>query len=169
MDDLAVEMRMSKKTLYVHFPSKTALLETVLQDKLRRAEADLSRALEADGFSAQLHTMLMCVREHADELQPPFVRDMRREALELFESVQRGRAQLIHRYFGQLLGAGQKAGRIRRDVRADFLVEMLTGVVDGVVHPARLGELGLTPKAAFTKVIAVFLEGAAIGKGRAAK
>jgi AcrR family transcriptional regulator len=166
MDDLALEMRMSKKTLYVHFPSKTAVLEAVLQDKLARAESDLRKAAAAADFTTQLQAMLACVREHAEELQPPFVRDMEREAPERFAMVQRGRAQLIQRYFGQLFGAGQKAGRIRKDVGTDFLVEMLIGAVNGVVHPQKLGELGLTPKTAFGKVIAVFLEGAALPEGR---
>ena len=34
MDDIAEELGMSKKTLYAHFPSKTALVEAVLLDKL---------------------------------------------------------------------------------------------------------------------------------------
>src|SRR5262245_50783563 len=40
MDDLAAELGMSKKTLYAHFPGKSALLQAVLEDKLRSADAD---------------------------------------------------------------------------------------------------------------------------------
>jgi TetR/AcrR family transcriptional regulator, cholesterol catabolism regulator len=169
MDDLALEMSMSKKTLYVHFPSKTALLEAVLEDKLARAEADFQQAMSAGEFSGQLPALLTCVRAHGEEIQPPFIRDMQREAPELFARVQRGRAVLIQRYFGQLFAAGQKAGRIRKDVRTDFLVEMLIGAVNGVLNPQKIAELGLAPKVAFTKVIAVFLEGVAAKGGRPAR
>jgi TetR/AcrR family transcriptional regulator, cholesterol catabolism regulator len=169
MDDLALEMSMSKKTLYVHFSSKTALLEAVLQDKLSRAESDFQRATSSGDFSIQLQSLLGCVREHGEEIQPPFVRDMQREAPELFAKVQRGRAVLIQRYFGELFATGQKAGRIRKDVRTEFLVEMLIGAVNGILHPQKIMELGLTPKIAFTKVIAVFLEGVATEQGRRMK
>ena len=58
MDDLAEELGMSKKTLYAHFPSKTALLEAVIGDKLQRVEADLDRVIVGRLpriFSAPLH------------------------------------------------------------------------------------------------------------------
>src|SRR5262249_36489071 len=59
MDDLADGLGMSKKTIYSHFPSKTALLEAVLQDKFRQVEADLE-AITSEcsvDFSAGLHRL----------------------------------------------------------------------------------------------------------------
>jgi len=41
MDDLAAELRMSKKTLYASFPSKSSLVEAVLKAKFDDVEADL--------------------------------------------------------------------------------------------------------------------------------
>src|SRR5437899_12911080 len=41
MDDLADELGVSKKTLYAHFASKIALLESVLADKFASVEARL--------------------------------------------------------------------------------------------------------------------------------
>ena len=78
MDDLAEEMGMSKKTLYAHFPSKTALLEAVVADKLRRVEAGLKAVMDGDfaGFPERLHGMLACMRAQTDEIQAAFVRDV---------------------------------------------------------------------------------------------
>src|SRR5438874_533702 len=63
MDDLAAELGMSKKTLYACFPSKTALLETVLLEKFRGIEEELEKI--ASGASADfltgLHELLACV------------------------------------------------------------------------------------------------------------
>jgi AcrR family transcriptional regulator len=161
MDDLAVELRMSKKTMYVHFASKTALLEAVLQNKLARAEAAFQATMAGGEFAQQLQAMLTCVREQTDEIQPPFLRDMQREATNLFAMVQTGRTRLIQRYFGQLLTAGQKAGRIRKDIRVDLLIDILIGAVNEAINPTRMTELGMTPKMGFAKVIDVFLNGVA--------
>lgn len=164
MDDLAEELGMSKKTLYAHFPSKTALLEAVIADKLKQVEADLKDAMsgEAADFPARLHAMLLCMRRQADEIQPAFIRDVQREVPELFALVQEGRRKLIQRYFGKLLKEGIKAGSIRGDIPADLMIEILTGAVDAIINPARMGELGLTPRTGFAQIISVFLEGALV-------
>jgi AcrR family transcriptional regulator len=88
MDDLAGQLGMSKKTLYASFPTKTDLVRAVLLDKFRRVEVDLQRI--AAGFSHNmldsLHQLLACLQRHT-EVQPPFVRDIRRESPQLFEGV----------------------------------------------------------------------------------
>src|SRR6266566_7833177 len=68
MDDLAVELAISKKTLYAHFPSKTALLEDVLADKFASVEAkleEITRAYPHD-FSAALHELLANTQRELD-------------------------------------------------------------------------------------------------------
>ena len=54
MDDLALELGVSKKTLYAHFPGKFDLLEAVLADKLTGVEATLKEVTRAhpDDFPA---------------------------------------------------------------------------------------------------------------------
>ena len=47
MDDLAVELGISKKTLYAYFPGKFDLLEAVLADKLTGVEATLKEVTRA--------------------------------------------------------------------------------------------------------------------------
>jgi AcrR family transcriptional regulator len=169
MDDLAAELGMSKKTLYAHFPSKMELLQAVILDKMSSVEAGLQRAMsESQGdFSARLEAMLFCVRSHTEEIGEPYLRDVRREAPELFALIQQRRREHIQRYFGRLLQEGRKAGMIRSDIPATMMIEMLLGTVDAIVNPAKLGELGTTPKAAFHHIITIFLEGVLIRKGRA--
>src|SRR5262249_38052102 len=95
MDDLSEALGMSKKTSYAHFPSKTALLEAMLLDKFHRVEEDLeaiTSECSAD-FSAGLQRLLACVQRHSEEIQPPFVRDIQREAPDLFKLVQARRRE----------------------------------------------------------------------------
>ncbi len=165
MDDLAGELRMSKKTLYAHFSSKAALLEAVIDDKLEQLEADLGAALNGGhDFAKRLQAMLACIRAHTDEIQPSFVRDVRRSDPGLFARIQEGRRKLIQRCFGNLLRDGRKAGMIRTDIPVSFLIEILIGAVDSVLVPARVQELGITLKTGFMQIISVFLEGALVRK-----
>ena len=102
MDNLADELRMSKKTLYASFPSKAVLLEAVLLDKFRNVETDLddiTRTCSSDVLGA-LHRLLLCMQRHTEELQPAFVRDMRRKGPKFFEFVERRRRDVIQRHHG---------------------------------------------------------------------
>jgi AcrR family transcriptional regulator len=170
MDDLAQELGMSKKTLYACFPGKASLLQAVLMDKFRSIEGDLERitAESSADVLAGLHGLLACVQRHTEEIQPPFVRDMRRAAPEMFQLVQNRRREVIQRYFGKLFDEGRKEGIIRKDIPARLITEILLGATEAIMNPSKMAELGLTPKAGFMAIITVVLEGVVTGKGRSA-
>ena len=168
MDDLAHELGMSKKTLYGCFPGKSALLEAVLVDKFREVEADLQRvASDRSNMSDVLHDLLACVQRHTGEIQPAFVRDIRREAPELFALIETRRSRLIRRYFGRCFDDARKAGLIREDIPAALITELLLAGVQAILNPAKMADLGLTPKTGFSAIIAVILQGVLTGTGRA--
>jgi len=168
MDDLAEELAISKKTLYAHYPAKIALLEAVLADKFAGVEAkleEITRAFPHD-FSAALHELLANTQRELDEIKPPFVRDMRQKAPQAFKIVERRRAELIQRFFGKLFAEGQRTGMVRRDLPAKLMIEILLAAVQAIVNPAKVEELGLTPKTGFASVVKVVLEGVITPKGR---
>ena len=168
MDDLAQDLGMSKKTLYAHFAGKNALLEAILQTKFSEAEAELA-SITADcpaDFVTALHRLLACAQKHTEEIQPPFVRDIQREAPELFQLVERRRRDVIGRYFSKLLGEGRREGLIRRDIPVSIMIEILLGTISSVINPPKLAELGLTVKGGFNAIITMFLEGAVTAEGK---
>jgi AcrR family transcriptional regulator len=168
MDDLAEEQGISKKTLYAHFPSKIALLEAVLADKFAGVETtleEIARAYPHD-FPAALHELLANMQRELDEIKPPFVRDMRQKAPQVFKIVERRRAELIERFFGRLFTEGQRSGMVRKDLPAKVMIEVLLGAVQAIVNPVKVEELRLTPKTGFASVLKVVLEGVLTRKGR---
>src|SRR5437867_11307523 len=170
MDDLATELGISKKTLYTHFPGKFDLLEAVLADKFASVEAalkGLTRGRRHD-FPMTLRDLLAGTQRELDEIKPPFVRDMRQKAPEVFKLVERRRAALIQRYFGKFFFDGQRAGMVRKDVPAKLIIEMLLAMVQSIMNPPKMEELGMMPKEGFTGILKIILEGALTAKGRKA-
>jgi AcrR family transcriptional regulator len=159
---------MSKKTLYAHFPSKNDLLKSVLMNKLDDVDADLARITSgASGdVGAALRQLLAQAQRHADEIQPHFIRDLRRAAPEMFQLVEARRRDIIQRHFGKLFAEGRKAGLIRADIPAGVMIEILLGAVQAVINPPKMAELGLAPKAAFSAILKVVLNGVIAGKGK---
>ena len=168
MDELAEDLGMSKKTVYASFPSKTALVQAVLLDKLQSVESDLDAIMArccSDALAA-LHELLACLQRHTEEIKPPFVRDIRRETPALFKLVEDRRRGLIQRYFGRIFAEGRKAGIIRKDISSDLIIEILLGAVQAIMNPAKMEELGLVPKTGYGAIISVVLEGVVTKQGR---
>jgi AcrR family transcriptional regulator len=171
MDDLAAELGMSKKTLYEHFSSKIELVEAVIREKFRGLDEKLDRitAIHATDFLTALHEMLARLQRETEEIQPPFVRDIRREAMDLFELVQEKRRLVIERYFGKLFAESRREGMIRKDVPARLIIEILLGATQAIMNPPKMEELGLTPKTGFSAIISVVLKGVLANAGRTAQ
>ena len=168
MDDLAEELGISKKTLYAHFPSKIELLEAVLADKFASVEAKLSaiRRAHPHDFSRALHELLANTQRELNEIKPPFVRDMRQKAPQVFKVIERRRAALIERFFGKLFIEGQRTGMVRKDVPARLIIEILLTIVQAIMNPVKMGELGMMPKDGFAGILKIVLEGALTRKAR---
>ena len=168
MDDLAEELGISKKTLYAHFPGKFDLLEAVLADKLASVEATLKEVTRAhpNDFSTTLRELLAGTQRELDEIKPPLVRDMRQKAPEVFKLVERRRAALIQRYMGKFFTDGQRLGMVRKDVPAKLIIEILLAMVQSIMNPPKMEELGMMPKEGYTGILKIVLEGALTPKGR---
>ena len=170
MDDLALELGISKKTLYAYFPGKFDLLQAVLADKLTSVEATLkevTRTHPAD-FPAILRKLLADTQRELDEIKPPFVRDMRQKAPDVFKIVERRRAALIQRYMGKFFADGQRLGMVRKDIPARLIIEILLAMVQSIMNPPKMEELGMMPKEGFSGILKIVLEGALTEKGRKA-
>lgn len=168
MDDLAEELGISKKTLYAYFPGKFDLLEAVLADKLRSVEETLKEVTRAhpNDFPATLRKLLAGTQRELNEIKPPFVRDMRQKAPDVFKLVERRRAALIQRYMGKFFIDGQRLGMVRKDVPAKLIIEILLAMVQSIMNPPKMEELGMMPKEGYAGILKIVLEGALTSKGR---
>src|SRR3989449_4807588 len=168
MDDLAAELGISKKTLYAHFPGKIELLEAVLADKFAGVETKLNEVMLAHphDFLTALHELLVNTQLELDEIKPPFVRDMRQKAPQVFKVIERRRAALIERFFGKLFIEGQRTGMVRKDVPVKLIIEILLTIVQAIMNPVKMGELGMMPKDGFAGILKIVLEGTLTRKAR---
>src|SRR5206468_9140982 len=161
MDDLAEELGISKKTLYAHFPGKNKLLEADLAYNFAGVEAKLNGIIHAHphehphDFSTALQELLTNTQRELDEIKPPFVRDMRQKAPHVFKVIERRRAALIERFFGKLFIEGQRTGMVRKDVSVKLMIEILLAMVQGIMNPPKIEELGMPPKEGFAAILKI--------------
>jgi AcrR family transcriptional regulator len=168
MDDLAAELGMSKKTLYVHFPGKEALMRAVIEQLGRevRADADALLANRQLGFSEKLRGFAEGMVQRLALLNPRTLRDLQRFAPELYELTVEMRQRNIPYIFGRFIEEGQLAGKVRTDVSPVFASEFFLQAMQGLIQPATLDRLNLAPRDLLPRAIDLFFGGLLTPAGR---
>jgi AcrR family transcriptional regulator len=168
MDELAAELGMSKKTLYVHFPSKEALMRAVIADLSReiRASADELFANRRLNFAEKLRGFAESMVERLTKTNPRLLRDLQRFAPDLYRQAAEMREKNIPYVFGRFIEEGQLAGMVRPDVDTAFAVQFFLQAMNGLVQPATMERLGLAPRDIAPRAIGLFFGGLLTPAGR---
>ncbi len=149
MDRLAAELRMSKKTVYRYFPSRSALLLALLETVGERMDRDTRAVVEdteADP-ATKLERLVRVFGRHLSVLGPPQVEAFRRDPV-LWERATRMRAERILGPVRQVLEEGTERGQVRSEVRPEIathfvpiLIERLAQSDAVVESTASVGEV----------------------------
>src|SRR5690606_7004873 len=125
MDELARELGMSKKTLYLHFAGKDEIVRAVIQDlagEIRAAGERLAEDPELS-FAEKMRGFVEALLERLAAVTPQIVRDLQRYAPPLYAHLEEMRRKNIPIIFGRLLAEGQTEGFVRADVPPEFALE----------------------------------------------
>ena len=168
MDELATELGMSKKTLYLHFTSKDAILRTIIQDlgEEIRAEANTLLGNRTLNFAEKLRGFAEGMAQRLQLLTPHTLRDLQRHAPALHELVNEMRQRNIPYVFGRFVEEGQISGMVRTDLNSAFAVEFYLQAIQGLLQPATLERLHLAPREICARAIDLFFGGLLTPAGR---
>ena len=168
MADLATELGMSKKTLYRHFPSKEQLVRLIIIEFGRevRADADLILRDTRLTFAEKLRGFTGGMLQRLAHLNPHLLRDLQRFAPSLHELTFAIRRKNIPYIFGRLIEEGQISGMVRPEIKSGFAAEFLLHAMQGLLLPANLAHLHLTPPQVFENAMNLFFGGLLTPAGR---
>jgi len=168
MDDLAAELGMSKKTLYVHFTGKEALMTAVVEDLSReiRASADELFANRRLNFAEKLRGFAEGMVERTARMNPRLLRDLQRFAPEIYRQLAEMREKNIPYVFGRFIEEGQLAGMVRTDLDPGFAVAFFLSAMNGLLQPTALDRLGLAPRDLAPRAIDLLFGGLLTPAGR---
>lgn len=168
MDDLAVELGMSKKTLYQHFPGKEELARAAIMAFAAEARANADRLLgdRSLAFAEKLRAFIEGMLQRLSQITPQMLRDLQRFAPELHELIFELRRRNAPHIFGTLLKQGQLNGKVRPEIDVQFAAEFLLHAMQGIMHPATLDQLRLAPHEAFERAMRLYFGGLLTPVGR---
>ena len=168
MDDLARELGMSKKTLYVHFPSKNALAEAILDGIGKSIRTRLEAVLSHPEFTfaQKLCGVIDVVGSVLGKVSPATFRDLQRNAPHLYQKIEAIRQKNIPFVIGSLIRTGIAEGMVRPEIDPAFAAEFWLQAIRGLIQPDILDRTQLTPKQTLGKSIHLIFNGLLTPAGR---
>ena len=168
MDDLARELGMSKKTLYVHFPGKEAIIGRIVEyiGKGMSARLDGITRDPDRTFVQRLCAVVDTVGGVMGRLSQSTLRDLQRFAPAAYEHIDRMRQKNIPIIFSRLIRAGIAEGKVRPDLDPDFAAQFWLQAIRGLIQPDVLERTQLTPRQTLERAIDLFSGGLLTPAGR---
>lgn len=168
MDELAHELGVSKKTLYVQFRSKDAIIERII-DLLGAALRTRMEAVLGDpalNFTAKVAGVVAVAGATLAKASPALLRELQRFAPPIYQKIEDIRGRMIPVVFGRLIRAGIADGSVRPDVDPTFATEFWLQALRGLVQPATLERTQLTVPQTLERALHLFFAGLLTPAGR---
>ncbi|MHB8055870.1 MAG: TetR/AcrR family transcriptional regulator [Candidatus Aminicenantales bacterium] len=158
MDEIARNLRMSKKTLYALFPTKDDLIRevvrAVMKPKLEKIRAVTARSGPVAEFIAGI---IGVFHDLAAEVSGPMTGDMRMMPA-IWREVETERLKAIGG-IKKVLERGKRRGEIRSDVDLDFFLRIFIQTVNQIGNPAVMMEHNMKPSEMAEQIFGIFFHG----------
>lgn len=168
MDKLANALGMSKKTLYVHFPNKEAIIIATIEAFSAGVRSEAATILRQPRitFVEKLRALALTMAEKLARLRPEVFRDIQRSAPHIHQHIVEVRRKTLIETFGQFIEDGQISGAIRDHLNPTFAAEFYMHAMQGMMDAATLERHKLTPAETFDLAIRIFYNGLLTPKGQ---
>ena len=122
MDDIAKELGMSKKTIYVHFSNKTALIETVSAQLFCTIQSgiDLISSQTADPIE-ELFKIKDFVNENLNNEQSSPVFQLQKYYPKLFKNLIKRQREIVKKTISDNIKRGIEMGLYRKNLNKEFI------------------------------------------------
>ncbi|WP_299112403.1 TetR/AcrR family transcriptional regulator [uncultured Winogradskyella sp.] len=140
MDDIANEMGISKKTIYVHFSNKTKLVEAVtfhLFDTICDGIDEICES--APNPIEELYSIKMYVMQHlkSEKASPQF--QLKKYYPKIYEGLKSKQFEKMHESVSESLENGIESGVFRSNIDVEFIARLyfngMTGIKDETIFP----------------------------------
>jgi AcrR family transcriptional regulator len=168
MDELAHELGMSKKTLYVHFSGKDAIIDAIVEEigQVIRDRMDTVLSDPELNFTQKMCALIDVVGSNLARTSPGMLHDLQRFAPHLYQKIDDLRSRNAPSALGRLIRTGLAEGKVRPEIDPDFAVEFWLQAIRGLMDPAVLEHTQLTPRETLERAVRLFFGGLLSPAGR---
>jgi len=168
MEELAEIVGVSKKTLYVYFPTKLAILEAVmdLQFTMLFDTLEAVRAANEDNPVECIEAVFAKWQEILSQVQPVFWRDLHLDGHGFLKQTEERRLKVVHEIFERIMRDGVEKGDFRNDICLGINAEVMLAAIEGLMRSERLARANLITKELIPAFVRQMIEGSLSDEGR---
>lgn len=164
MDEIAANLRISKKTLYSLFASKNDLIRAVVDTVILPHIAYINRLADEqqvddtdDAVLRFIAGVMQMIDALGRDISEPMLVDLKTMP-DIWREIDERRMQVLSRT-GQMVRRAQQQGQVRSNLHADLVVRVLVLVFRQIVIPSTLLELNIKPSDVIDQLIDLFFYG----------
>ena len=144
IDDICHELGISKKTFYVYFDSKDALVEQLLQANIDYSENKMAEMLSTEDFRKVVSNVVKYQRDKESQGDvrrvPQLVYDLKKYYPRQFEDFQRKAFESQKNYIARFLEQGIANGLVRADLNIELTSVMFAKIYSDALRDFELME-----------------------------
>lgn len=167
LDELASDLRMSKKTVYKFFPSKDDLLRTMVHMMMGRLEKQVD-AIVSSGkpFPEKMTELMAFAGKFIGRFSSQFLRDLERFAPALWKEVETFRRERILSKLDVMFAQAKEEGFFRADLNYQLFMLIFLHAMQGIMNPQVLSQQSFSAQQAFKAIFTILFEGALTDQAR---
>ncbi len=165
MDEIAAELAISKKTVYKHFESKEAILEEIVNQRVRRGQAAFRTLLsEHTGVDDRIKKVAEMFTRFVDPDWQRLMADVVHTVPSVSKKFQAILTYFITKVAPGIIREGQKEGAVRKDLDIDLFMIAYLGAAKELVNSDFLANHPITEEAIPKQLFKIFMEGVLVRK-----
>jgi AcrR family transcriptional regulator len=166
VDQIASELRMSKKTIYKYFSTKDELVEAVAIKMMEDVSTRIEEIITSENDSLTKALMLFEVMAGVVvRFSENWLKDLQIHTPKLWKKIDEFRTKRAFTALGSIIKQGQSEGIII-DKPAELIIHIFVNTVRSVVHPDFLYHQKFNYKEAFIHSFEILFNGILTPKGR---
>lgn len=135
MEGVADLVGISKRTLYKYYPSRTKLVDCLVENLLRRIESIFTHSIESEKNPVrQFHAIFSQISDLLSTIPMNRLAELKLHYPQTWKKVERFREEREADWF-LIFSEGQRKGYFRKDIDVTVLAKIHTRVINSVFHP----------------------------------
>jgi AcrR family transcriptional regulator len=165
MDEISSELRVSKKTIYKHFPSKEILVREICNLSTSDVEKHINSILEnSDNVVEKFVKLMIMYSNFIIHISENWLRDLRIHAPEVGKHIDETRSEKINKIFSKLLVQGKKE-KLIENYPSPIIIALFTSTLRAIINPDFLIANKFSIKDAFWKSYEILMKGILTDRG----
>jgi AcrR family transcriptional regulator len=166
MDEIAAQLRMSKKTIYKYYPAKDDLIKETVLGFFEFHKGNVLKIIDDNsGAVTKLYSIFNYIGKMISKINEKFIRDIQTHMPDLWKDIDTFRTKMMMLNIGKIIEQGKIEG-VFIDKPSAIITSIFTSSVRGIINPEFIMNNKFSVKTALEETIEIVMNGIMTGKGK---